>query len=149
MGASVQPIWRPEFFKSFNPAAHDGNPRLELRWRLWQERRRWLSSPSLSPSRSYLSPSRSFFRRCRRKARFFPRPRPVFPRAPIRPRGSAQGVCRARLPDARTPNAQSVRFPRYSGHHRRRWLSNGDTPEIFFAWTPRRRIKNLGCSTSP
>ena len=48
LGASVQPIWRPEFFKSFNPVAHDENPRLELRWQLWQERRR-LSSLSFPP----------------------------------------------------------------------------------------------------
>jgi len=67
----------------------------------------------------------------------------------IRPWSSAQSVCCARLPDARTPNAQGVRLPRYSGHHRRGCLSNGDTPEIFSAWTPRRLLKNLGCSTSP
>ena len=49
LAASVQPIWRPEFFKSFNPVAHDGNPRLELRWQLWQEQRRRLSSLSFPP----------------------------------------------------------------------------------------------------
>ena len=50
LAASVQLIWQPEFFKSFNPVAHDGKPRLELRWQLWQERRQWrLSSLSFPP----------------------------------------------------------------------------------------------------
>jgi len=125
LGAGGRSIWRPEVSRSFNPAAHGGNRRGDVVRRVpapgfGARRRRGssigavaaamagpaaVSSPSLSPSRSYLSPSRSFFRRCRRKARFFPR-------APIRPRGSAQGVCRARLPDARTPSAQGVRLPR-------------------------------------